>query len=186
MNTPKMGPAGHAVSSPAGAGDSPVNPVAQPSAALAIAGDAGEQTVRSMEIFARLQTLAKPESLRVAIKVRGRILFINLGDVVAVQAEGKCVLLHQNARSHLLRQSISVVAEMLETHGFIRIHRSVLVNTSFVEEIRPLSTENTAFESRAERNTRSPALTRKISNRSRNSGSARARSSPVKLGSRIG
>jgi two-component system LytT family response regulator len=33
-----------------------------------------------------------------------------------------------------------VVAEKLETHGFIRIHRSVLVNTSFVEEIRPLST----------------------------------------------
>jgi DNA-binding LytR/AlgR family response regulator len=32
-----------------------------------------------------------------------------------------------------------VVAEKLETHGFI-IHRSVLVNTSFVEEIRPLST----------------------------------------------
>jgi DNA-binding LytR/AlgR family response regulator len=33
-----------------------------------------------------------------------------------------------------------VVAEKLETHGFIRIHRSVLVNTSFVEEITPVST----------------------------------------------
>jgi DNA-binding LytR/AlgR family response regulator len=40
----------------------------------------------------------------------------------------------------LLRESISVVAERLETHGFIRIHRSVLVNASLVEEIRPLST----------------------------------------------
>jgi two-component system LytT family response regulator len=76
----------------------------------------------------------------VAIKVRRKILSINLGDVVAVQAEGKCVLLQQNARSYLLRQSISVVAERLESHGFIRIHRSVLVNTSLVEEIRPLST----------------------------------------------
>jgi two-component system LytT family response regulator len=76
----------------------------------------------------------------VAIKVSGKILFINLDDVVAVQAEGKCVLLQQNARSYLLRESISVVAERLETHGFIRIHRSVLVNTSFVEEIKPLST----------------------------------------------
>jgi two-component system LytT family response regulator len=82
----------------------------------------------------------KPQSLRVAIKVRGKILFINLGDVVAVQAKGKCVWLQQNARSYLLRESISVVAERLETHGFIRIHRSVLVNSSFVEEIRPLST----------------------------------------------
>jgi two-component system LytT family response regulator len=93
-----------------------------------------------MEIFPGLQALAKSQSLRVAIKARGKILFINLDDVVAVQAEGKCVLLQQNARSYLLRESISVVAERLETHGFIRIHRSVLVNTSFVEEIRPLST----------------------------------------------
>jgi DNA-binding LytR/AlgR family response regulator len=29
------------------------------------------------------------------------------------------------------------VAQKLEPHGFIRIHRSVLVNASFVEEIRP-------------------------------------------------
>ena len=93
-----------------------------------------------METFPALPALAKPQSLRVAIKVRGKILFINLGDVVAVQAEGKCVLLQQKARSYLLRQSISAVAERLETHGFIRIHRSVLVNTSFVEEVRPLST----------------------------------------------
>jgi two-component system LytT family response regulator len=30
-----------------------------------------------------------------------------------------------------------VVAEKLEPYGFIRIHRSALVNTSFVEEIKP-------------------------------------------------
>jgi two-component system LytT family response regulator len=60
--------------------------------------------------------------------------------VVAVQAEGKSVLLQQKVSSYLLHESISVVAERLETHGFIRIHRSVLVNTSFVEQIRPLST----------------------------------------------
>jgi two-component system LytT family response regulator len=104
------------------------------------ARDAGEQTVRSMEIFARLQTLAKPKSLRVAIKVRKKIIFIDLGDVVSVQARGKYVWLQRNENSYLLRESITVVAERLETHGFIRIHRSVLVNIWFVQEIRPLST----------------------------------------------
>ena len=141
MNTLKMGPAGHAASSPEGASDSLVNRVAQHScAALVIAPDVGEQTTRLTETFPGLQALAKPRSLRVAIKVRGAILFINLGDVVSVQAKGNCVWLQQNASSYLLRESISVVAERLETHGFIRIHRSVLVNTSFVQEIRPLST----------------------------------------------
>src|SRR5262249_54023727 len=77
---------------------------------------------------------------RVAIKTRGKILFINLVDVVSVQANGKYVWLRQNTNSYLLRESISVMAERLEIHGFIRIHRSVLVNTWWVEEIRPLST----------------------------------------------
>lgn len=87
-----------------------------------------------------MQAFAKPQSLRVAINTTGRILLINLGDVVSVQAKGKCIYLQWKASSYLLRESISDVAEKLETHGFIRIHRSVLVNTSFVEEIRPLST----------------------------------------------
>jgi DNA-binding LytR/AlgR family response regulator len=101
---------------------------------------AEEQAARLMEAFPRLQALGKRTSPRVAIKVKGKILFINLGDVVAVQAEGNYVSLQQNSSSYLLHESISAVAEKLEPHGFIRIHRSVLVNTSFVEEIRPYST----------------------------------------------
>jgi two-component system LytT family response regulator len=141
MNTLKMGQAGHAVSSPEGAGDSRIDRAAQHSgAALAVARDAGEHTTRSAETFPGLQARAKPQSLRVAIKVRGKILFINLGDLVSVQAKGNYVSFQRNSSSYLLRESISAVAQTLETHGFIRIHRSVLVNISFVEEIRPLST----------------------------------------------
>jgi two-component system LytT family response regulator len=79
-------------------------------------------------------------SPRVAIKTNGKIIFINLGDVVAVQAEGDYVSLQRNGSSYLVRELISAVAEQLEPMGFIRIHRSILVNTAFVEEIRPYST----------------------------------------------
>jgi hypothetical protein len=141
MNTLKMGSDGHPVSNPEDARDFLNDGASQHSCPpLVIALDAEEQTARSMETYPGLKAPAKPQSLRVAIKARGKILFINLDDVVAVRAEGKCVLLQQNTRSYLLRESISVVAERLETHGFIRIHRSVLVNTAFVEEVRPLST----------------------------------------------
>jgi two-component system LytT family response regulator len=93
-----------------------------------------------MEALPALQALAKPQSARVAVKVNGRILFINLSDVVAVHAEGNYVSLQGNGTAYLLRESISAVADRLEPYGFIRIHRSVLVNISFVEEIRPFST----------------------------------------------
>jgi DNA-binding LytR/AlgR family response regulator len=82
----------------------------------------------------------KQPSPRVAIKVNGKILFVNLSDVVAVQAKGNYVSLQRNGSSYLVRELISAVAEQLEPLGFIRIHRSILVNTSFVEEIRPYST----------------------------------------------
>ena len=78
--------------------------------------------------------------MRIAIKVNGGIRFINPGEVVAVLAEGNYVLLQQETSSYLLRESMSVVAQTLEPFGFIRIHRSVIVNISFVEEIKPRST----------------------------------------------
>jgi len=141
MNTLNMGPAGHPVLSSEGASDSLVGRGTQHSrAALGIARDAGEKTARLTETFPGLQALAKLQSLRVAIKVRGKILFIHLGDVVSVQAQGNYVLLQRDTSSYLLHDSISVVAEKLEPYGFIRIHRSVLVNAALVEGIRPYST----------------------------------------------
>ena len=47
---------------------------------------AEEQAARSQEAFRELRVMANQPSPRVAIKVKGRILFINLGDVITVQA----------------------------------------------------------------------------------------------------
>lgn len=100
----------------------------------------GERAAKLIEALPQLQKLARPQYSRMAIKAKGRILFINPGDVVAVQAEGNYVLLQRDSGSYLLRESISTVAEKLRPYGFIRIHRSVLVNASFVEEIKPYMT----------------------------------------------
>jgi DNA-binding LytR/AlgR family response regulator len=76
-------------------------------------------------------------SIKIAIKTKGKILLIHPGDILAVEAEGNYVLLRRPSDSYLLRESISTMAEKLEAYGFIRIHRSVLVNVSCVEEIHP-------------------------------------------------
>jgi two-component system, LytTR family, response regulator len=100
----------------------------------------GERAVELVEILPRLQRISQRHPTRIAIKAKGRILFIDPDDVVAVQAEGNYVLLQREAGSYLLRESISAIAEKLRPYGFIRIHRSVLVNSSFVEEIQPYAT----------------------------------------------
>ncbi len=100
----------------------------------------GERAAKLIEALPQLQKLSCPGRPMIAIKAKGRILFINPGDVVAVQAEGNYVSLQRESDSYLLRESISRVAEKLKPYGFIRIHRSALVNTSFVVEIKPYST----------------------------------------------
>jgi DNA-binding LytR/AlgR family response regulator len=99
----------------------------------------GERAAKLIEALPQLQKLSSPGHPMIAIKAKGRILFINPSDVVAVQAEGNYVLLQRESDSYLLRESISTVAEKLKPYGFIRIHRSALVNTSFVVEIKPYS-----------------------------------------------
>src|ERR1700733_14652595 len=101
---------------------------------------AREQTARLMEAFAMMLELVRPLPVRVALKVKGRIVFIDPADCVSVQADGNYVFLWRASDSYMLREPICAVAKKLEPYGFIRIHRSVLVNTSFVEEIQPYST----------------------------------------------
>jgi len=86
------------------------------------------------------RTLAMGTSARIAIKTKRRILFIDAADVIAVEAKGKYVLLLHTSSSYMLRESISTMEEKLNWHGFVRIHRSVLVNAAMVEEMHPSST----------------------------------------------
>jgi DNA-binding LytR/AlgR family response regulator len=98
---------------------------------------AGRSTGLS-KVLTQTRTLAMGKSVRIAIKTKGRILLIDAGDVIAVEARGNYVLLLRTSSSHMLRESISTMEEKLNLHGFVRIHRSVLVNAALVEEIHPL------------------------------------------------
>ncbi len=99
-----------------------------------------ERTARLVQFAPQLQALAQPYRSKLGIRSNGRILFIDPQDVAVVQAEGNYVLLERENGSDLLRESISTVAEKLKPCGFVRIHRSLLVNSSFVHEIRPCAT----------------------------------------------
>jgi DNA-binding LytR/AlgR family response regulator len=80
------------------------------------------------------------QSATIAIKHKGAILFIDPRDVFTVVARGNYVLLERESDSYLLHESISAMAEKLEPFGFLRVHRSALVNKSWVEQIRPDAT----------------------------------------------
>lgn len=65
---------------------------------------------------------------------------MNLAEVVAVHAAGSYISLDHRPSPYLLRESLGSVEEKLKPYGFVRIHRSVIVNTLAVEEIQALET----------------------------------------------
>src|ERR1051326_6012221 len=86
-----------------------------------------------IRVLRQLEVMAKRQARRIAVKAKGNILFLDLAEIVAVQAEGNYVSLRHRPNPYLLRESLSSMAEKLKPYGFIRIHRSVVVNVSAVE-----------------------------------------------------
>lgn len=89
----------------------------------------------------QMQKPRSNESVRpakIAVRTEGKIVFVNPAEVRVIEARGNYVQLETGSRSHSLRESISTVADKLEPYGFVRIHRSTIVNASLVEEIRTL------------------------------------------------
>ncbi len=93
-----------------------------------------------MRVLRQLEVIAKRRAPRIAFKAKGSILLLDLADILAVQAEGNYVSLQHRPNPYLVHESLSSMAEKLKPYGFIRIHRSVVVNISAVEEIQPLPT----------------------------------------------
>ena len=93
-----------------------------------------------MRVLRQLEVIAKRQAPRIAFKAKGSILFLDLAEILAVQAEGNYVSLRHRPNPYLVRESLSSMAKKLKPYGFIRIHRSVVVNISAVEEIQPLPT----------------------------------------------
>ena len=70
------------------------------------------------------------------VKLGDKILLIKLTDIVYVQAEDKYVFLHTaDAKKHLTDFTLSALEEKLPEE-FIRIHRSEIINTEYIKEIR--------------------------------------------------
>jgi len=93
-----------------------------------------------MRVLHQLEVIAKRQAQRIAFKAKGSIQLLDLADIVAVQAEGNYVSLQHWPNPYLVHESLSTMAEKLKPYGFIRIHRSVVVNISAVEQIQPLPT----------------------------------------------
>lgn len=74
---------------------------------------------------------------RVAIKASGRVYFLKTDEIDWIEAEGDYLSLHAGSQTHLIRETMEKFHAKLDAKNFLRIHRSTIVNTERIKDIRP-------------------------------------------------
>lgn len=73
---------------------------------------------------------------RVFVRERGQLISIALADVVRVEGSDDYAALIAGGRTYLLHRRLSDLETALASDGFLRIHRSCLINLRFVTSVR--------------------------------------------------
>jgi two-component system, LytTR family, response regulator len=91
----------------------------------------------NQHVMSLLQQLAAPPQYlqRVALRSAGKTTFVNIEDILFVQAAENYVQLHLKASRHLLHVPIATLEASLDPQDFLRIHRSTIVNVRHVREL---------------------------------------------------
>ncbi|NOT35111.1 MAG: response regulator transcription factor [Candidatus Eisenbacteria bacterium] len=74
---------------------------------------------------------------RVLVRDGAEMRLVALREVDWVSAADNYVELHVQSAKHLLRETLARFEQRVEPHGFLRIHRGVLVNLERVRSLRP-------------------------------------------------
>lgn len=74
---------------------------------------------------------------RLAVSVRGRILFVQVAEIDWIGAEGNYATLHASRKTYDVRETMQALMDKLDPRDFVRIHRSTIVNVHRIREIRP-------------------------------------------------
>jgi two-component system, LytTR family, response regulator len=88
------------------------------------------------ELAAALASARKEFPSRIASRVGDRTQFIELARVTHFLAEQKMTYAVTAAKKQIVDQSLAELEARLDPKRFVRIHRAVLLNTDYVEEIQ--------------------------------------------------
>jgi hypothetical protein len=85
----------------------------------------------------RVGAAAAPTDPRIEIRDGGRTFFVPPAEIMLVEAAGNYVEIHTADKTHLVRGSLATYEARLAAHGFVRVHRSRLVNRARIRAWKP-------------------------------------------------
>ena len=108
-------------------------------ARICLRGEASRQE-QAERVAGFLGTSARAGSARcLFVKRDDRVLVLQPAGIEWIEADGDYVRIHTSGATHFTRMKLTEIERRLMPEGFVRIHRSRLVNLSHVAEFRPLS-----------------------------------------------
>ena len=110
--------------------------LARSKARLAAGGSSGEMSRRIMQA---LESLRRRDDYldRIPVREGEQVTFVNVQDIVWINASRNTVLIHLADRVHELRETMTALAERLDPRRFARVHRSAIINVHRVKAIHP-------------------------------------------------
>jgi two-component system LytT family response regulator len=72
---------------------------------------------------------------RILVRTHGRMHVLDPREIDWVEAAGDYVTIHAAGKPHLVRDSLRNIEARLAAHGFLRIHRSILVKLGCIREL---------------------------------------------------
>lgn len=91
---------------------------------------------RMVEMLNEFSRRQDPDVLSIEIKDKGRQFTVNVLDIQSVEAQGNYLQLFFKDRQYLVRQTLQDFERLVAGHPFLRIHRSVLINTNYLSAHR--------------------------------------------------
>jgi two-component system LytT family response regulator len=100
--------------------------------------DGSERQAFQDRLSGWLASMPNREAQRILVKDKDRVIVLKPNEIDWVEAEGDYVRLHVGQEAHFVRSTMAHMQEKLSPEGFVRIHRSRLVNVDRIKELRPL------------------------------------------------
>src|SRR5262249_9164212 len=72
---------------------------------------------------------------RIAADRDGRVVLVDVDDIECIEARGNYILVHTDQDSFMLRATMQQAEAMLDNTKFLRIHRSIIVNSTHILEM---------------------------------------------------
>ena len=98
-----------------------------------------DRNLSSKNILTMIKEVSKQQQTKqmtsITVKKGERLIFIKLEAISHFEANEKYVSVYSKNETHLSEQSLTQLAQKLPAN-FLRVHRSVIINTNFVAEVQ--------------------------------------------------